>query len=89
MKLSRVRWPYLQKDLPGEKGALDFVTEADYDLTWSASDRTIRLFHRATGKTLLIEGSGACMQPAPEKAPVVPVAPEASGSARTVKSRGR
>jgi hypothetical protein len=87
MKLSRVRWPYLQKDLPGEKGALDFVTEADYDLTLVGD--FIELIHRATGKKLLIEKSGACMQPAIEKAPVVPVAPEASGSARTVKSRGR
>jgi hypothetical protein len=85
MKLTRARWPHDQKDLPG--GPKDFVRDLDYDLTLKPELRSVEAIHRDTGRVFLLDQTGASMEPA--KAPVVPVAPEASGTARTVKSRGR
>lgn len=89
MKLTRVSWPHLQKDLPGEKGALTFVTDRDYDLRWLVELRVIEVFHRESGRRLLIDQSNASMTPEPAKAPDVPVAQQAGGGSRTSKSSKR
>lgn len=86
MKITRATWDHYKRDLPDGNPAM-YVDAEHYELTLVPELHSIEAVHRATGDVFLLDQTGAVMRP--EKAPVVPVAPEASGSARTVKSSRR